>query len=351
MVTRRLSMHDEAAFLMLEAESPWDGAVVSEWVLYMGNNPNRGPVGWTVCFDGDRNEGVWDVEVTFEAVPEAPPLPATTFTDVVEVSAHGLVELMEGNWESHPVTSAQEHGWSRVRLSREQPRHGTPKLLVQSWPADRRAATVLRVADEPTADSWDVQLPGAEAGLEGAARIGAYVDSRPGRQSLSGELGMATATMDIPGSLARVSLLFEAGTIWTLAPDGYGATTGGYTDTDGELWATCYVKDASHPDHIAGTKMSAILTRPRADHDPPRRSALWFRWGLPVPPFHDELGTPRGYEPLLPRDTRVDVWYDPKPGKTISVRLEHSDVPAEWVKHLSAWWTYQLAIARGSGLE
>lgn len=344
-VTRRMLLHDESAFLSLETEQPWDEPVPSDWVLYMGNDPNRGPVGWTVCFDTAK-ESPGEVDVTFEVAPSPPPMPGAAFTDVVEVSASGVVELMEGTWETHTVAKNTIGAWSRVRLSREQPQSGPSNLLVQAWPAPPTAATVLRVVDKQPVDVWQVGLPEAEAGLAGAARIGSYVDRAPGCRPLSGELGTASASMDIPGSMNKLTNLFEVGIIRTPALDGSSSKMRGVYDADGNFWSTCYVKNADHPDRMAGTTMSGILTRPRVEHDPPRRSALWWRWGTPVPPFHDILGTPKSYEPLLAQDSLLDVRYDRNPDKTITVTLEHSLVPVEWVDDLSAWWTYQLAIVR-----
>jgi hypothetical protein len=341
-----MSMHDEAAFLMLEVSRPWDESVSSEWVLYMGNDPSSGPVGWTLGFNEVRDEGAWEVDVTFEEVPRVPPLPAATYTDVVEVSASGVVELMDGSWATHTVTETPDGGWVRVRLSREQPDPGRPKLLVQAWPADPGPATVVRVVEDPPLELWEVRMPEAQDGLAGAARIGTDVDRAAGQRTLSGDLGTASASMAIAEKLSWVTNMFEAGKIWTPALDGYGARSGLYTDSGGEVWQTCYVKDATHPDHIAGTTMSAILTRPRDEHDPPRLSALWWQWGTPLPPFHPTTGTPRDYEPYLPVDSQVDFRYERNRDKSITVRLEHSGIPVEWVDDLSAWWTYQLAILR-----
>ncbi len=187
-------------------------------------------------------------------------------------------------------------------------------------------------------------MPEAEAGLAGAARIGADIDRAAAHRTLSGDLGTASATMAIAEKLSWVTNMFEAGKIWTPALDGYGARSGLYADVAGEYWDTCYVKDATHPDHIAGTTMSAILTRPRDEHDPPRSSALWWQWGTPVPPFHPTIGTPRDYEPFLGTDAKVDVRYERNRDTSVTVSLEHSGVPAEWVDDLSAWWTYQFAI-------
>lgn len=89
--------------------------------------------------------------------------------------------------------------------------------------------------------------------------------------------------------------------------------------------------------------MSAILTRRREEHDPPRLSALRWQWGTPVPPFHPILGKPRDYEPFLPVDTKLNVRYERNPGKSVTVRLEHSAIPIEWADDLAAWWSYQLA--------
>jgi hypothetical protein len=341
-----MSLHDEAAFLFLWAAQPWDEPVPSEWVLYMGNDPNPGPVGWTLSFDVTRDEGAWEVDVTLDAVAQAPPLLDESYTDVVEVSASGVVELMEDSWYPHTVTETPEGQWLRLRLSRKQSDRSRPKLLVQAWPADPGPAAVLRVMEEPPPDLWQVQLPEAQAGLAGAARIGADVDGAPGRRTLSGELGTATATVTIRERMSWLTNLFEAGLIWTPALDGYSAENRLYTDPAGEYWEACFVKDATHPDHIAGTTLSAILTRRRDEHDPPRLSALWWQWGKPVPPLHRTLGTPRDYEPFLGTDAQVDVRYERNRDKSITVSLAHSGIPAEWVDDLSAWWTYQLAILR-----
>lgn len=345
-MSQRMAMHDEAAYLLLETDEPWDESVPSEWVLYMGNDSNRGPVGWTLGFDEIRDEGAWQVDVTFEEVPQAPPMPEATYIDVVEVSASGVVELMEGSWATHTVAETSEGEWVRLRLSRAQPDRGRPKLLVQAWPAEPGPAAVLRVVEEPPLDLWQVRLPEARAGLAGAARIGVDVDDAPGHRTLSGDLGTATATMAIPAQMSWLTNLFEAGNIWTPAADGYSATSGLYTDAGGDIWQTSFIEDATHPDHIAGTTMSAIMTRRRDEHDPPRLSALWWQWGTPVGPLHPTLGKPRHYEPFLDTAAQVDVRYERNRDKSITVSVEHKGIPIEWANDLGAWWNYQLAISR-----
>ena len=343
-----LPMHEEGAFLLLESAQPWDDPVPSEWVLYMGDDADRGPVGWTICFDEQRDEGSWDVDVLHEVALDSPPMPATRFLDVVEVSARGAVTLMDGDWETHAVASADDDRWLRVRISREQPDGARPKLLVQTWPAEPVGPQVLRRSEEQALDLWQLALPEAPAGLAGADRIGRDVDLADGHRRLSGEVGTATVTADIPGRLSRLTNLFEAGNIWTPALNGYSATRSLYTDTDGETWSTCFVDDASHPDHIAGTSRSAILTRPRVEHDPPRLSALWWRWGRPVPPLHPTLNEPAAYSSVQDADARLDVTYERTEDKSTKVTVQHSGVPIEWVDDVASWWTYQLAIARRS---
>lgn len=145
-----MDLCDEGDFLMLDA-TPWPlSPEAGRWLIYMGDDPETGPVGWTVSVDDhDVPLGV-PVEVSVEVLDSAPPLPSSASDDVVEVSVMGGAVLSGGAEDLvvvPPTTAAH-----RLRVSRRPGRGASPTLLVQAlaeWSGARRCGSGPRDGSRP----------------------------------------------------------------------------------------------------------------------------------------------------------------------------------------------------------
>lgn len=348
-----VALADEGPFLLLLARPGSPGGDQSEWVIPIGEAD-----GWSLDFsDGsnwdvdDRTSGA-EVEVRVELLDAEPADFDPRYSEIVEVSSAGSA-IIVGSGTEVEATAAQSVPY-RVRLLTGDDREVTG-LLVQSWPSAAQPTTVIRtmrtMRKEADRDATNGMSALEAAGIAAAARIGNDVDRAPGSRSLSGERGVAKASIVAPGEPAAHVDFFDQVYVWTPNPDRsiprYKMTPWDPSDPSADWWM-CAMKSPDQRDRITGW-LGTIWTQPHTDNRPPDQSVLRWRWVRRTPPANARVKLGEMGEPVLPRDTVRIARFVQKPGPdpTTEITIEHRDVPIEWVGDLSAWWALQLAIHAG----
>lgn len=340
--------------------APGSSEDLGDWVEHLAGDRNE-PGGWTLRFarpqrfhdawaQGEQpDETLTHIAVAVELLDAAPiHEPDGRYARVVEVSCLEPPEL-EGSG-SGPDPTASGPGPYRLRLMVDESRFPT-RLTIQSWPAPVEAGRVLRGPLAPVEAELPphphMSLPEVPAGVSAAHRIGTDVDGGPGARALSGELGVARATLVMPRSPAWHSDFFDQARVWTANAD---YSTADYLilsfpGTPNEWWSVCAMKHQGQVDHITGW-CGTIWTRPHLKDDQRRRRVHHWRWVRRIPPVPEDMSGGTMLGPVLPADTLRIVELNRVPGTPVhtEIVIEHHDVPVEWVDDLSAWWTLQLAI-------
>lgn len=192
-------------------------------------------------------------------------------------------------------------------------------------------------------------IPEARAGVAAAVRIGRDLDGGLGARTLSGAVAKVTVNGKIPGNRRKLFPEFAHLISWTDRWDsGPGWSFASLPSREYEPGIFHYGFGGDAVDPITGSS-GAIRT---AFVEVKRPSYVLRSWNWVTRPAGPK--TPREEWPaVLPRDTLLSVMLDESTDSDgrpwTTVRLEHDDLPVEWVDDMAAWWELQIALVGQTG--
>jgi len=305
-------------------------------------------------------------EVTARSHDGPPALPDASWEDVVEFSARTTGPLNVGELVNYDPSTrlADRPGRYRVRVSaRGRGTSGTDEdgeplagdgpvewYLIDAWEADEAPPQVIRLTSAHARSVLDggpklVEVPEMAAGLEAARRVGRDVDRLPEARELSGRVGSAHVERTLAGTRRKLFRSFAYVTNWSQwAVEGSSWTvSASWTEEPYPLHHPDYAFADDHEDQLSG-RHGGIRTQ-FIEVDAPRRVVRQWDWVARVRPgdFITE------WEPVLPHPTYATFEFtqrkNPEGQAETTVRLDHADLPVEWVEDMTAWWQFQFAIA------
>lgn len=308
-------------------------------------------------------------EVTVRMLAEPPGMPAHEWEDVVEVSIHPTSELvvteMIDNVPAIPLTDGS--GSYRLRVSArgrlavrdyeedddldsEEP---IEWYLLEVWAAEPADLQVLRLTSSYAAAQLNPPPPNrvdeGEAGLAAASRIGRDVGRLADARVLSGATGTARAERTIRGTRRKLFPMCSHLTTWShWWVEGASWSWIGVGGADYALNEPAWALSHEHRDQFTG-RYGAVRTT-FIEVDKPARAVRTWEWM--VSDFDQTVSIDK-LRPFLPGPTTLTVSLEQskdtggEPWTTI--RIEHTDLPVEWIEDVSIYWDYQLAIADMAG--